>query len=313
MVCRTNSRQFQAILFAALVALSLALPATAQNLIVGRVTDGQTGEVVGGADILVEHPTSGRSYDVKTLEDGTYTQLGLIAGEYLVTATKEGQGTAKTEVTVRGGTIPVNLILRLTRGEVLTKVFNEGVAASAAGNYDEAITFFEEMIKVNPQCPECYYNMGVAYSEKKDFEQAEAAYKKAIEQEPGNADAYNGLAQVLTSQRKSDEASEAAKKGAELMAAAAPVGGGDPEALVNQGKIFINAGNMAEAKTQFERALAALPSHAEAHYLLGTVYVGEANFAGAVKEFETYLELAAAGPFAAQAQENVNTLKPLIQ
>jgi Flp pilus assembly protein TadD len=97
------------------------------------------------------------------------------------------------------------------------------------------------------------------------------------------------------------------------MAASSPAGGGDPEALVNQGKIFINAGNMAEAKTQFQNAIAAKPDHAEAHFLLGNVFVGEGNFAEAVKAFETYLKLAPTGPNAKQAQDNVTTLKPLIK
>lgn len=98
------------------------------------------------------------------------------------------------------------------------------------------------------------------------------------------------------------------------MATAAPgAGGGDAEALVNQGKIFINTGNMAEAKGQFQQALAVNPNHADAHYFLGNVFVGEANFADAVKEFEAYLKLAPSGPNAKQAQDNVNTLKPLIK
>jgi tetratricopeptide (TPR) repeat protein len=312
MVCRSTGHQFRLTLFAAFVALGLALPAAAQNIVIGKVTDVK-GQPVEGATVVIEQPSSGRKYESKTGKNGEYTQVGLIAGAYTVTVTKEGVGTSKGNVNVRGGRVPANFVLGMTAGEGLSKTFNEGVAASAAGNFDEAINKFNEALKTNPQCSDCYYNIGVAQAGKKDFPAAEAAYKKAIEQNANSADAYNGLAQVLTQQKKSEEASAAAKKAAELMAASAPAGGGNADALVNQGKIFINAGNMADAKAQFQKAVAADPNHADAHFYLGNAWVGEGNFGEAVKEFETYVKLAPSGPNAKQAQDAITALKPLVK
>ena len=111
--------------------------------------------------------------------------------------------------------------------------------------------------------------------------------------EARRAEAYNGLASVYTAQRKFDEASAAAKKAAELTATAVRAA---PAAIrtrwYNQGVILCNAGKMAEAKTQFQKAIAAKPDHAEAHYQLGMALVNEGNLGEAVKEFETYLKLA---------------------
>jgi tetratricopeptide (TPR) repeat protein len=312
MVCRCTGHQFRLIFLAALFALGLALPAAAQNIVVGKVTDVK-GQPVEGATVTIEQPSSGRKYESKTGKNGEFTQVGLIAGAYTVTVTKEGVGTSKGNINVRGGRVPANFVLGMTAGEGLSKVFNEGVAASAAGNFDEAIAKFNEALKTNPQCSDCYYNIGVAQSGKKDYPAAEEAYKKAIEQKADYADAYNGLAQALTAQRKTEEASVAAKKAAELMASSTPAGGGDADAMVNQGKIFINAGNMAEAKAQFQKAIAAKPDHADAHFFLGNALVGEGNFGEAVKEFETYLKLAPSGPNAKQAQDNVTALKPLVK
>ena len=312
MVCRSNGHQFRLIVFAALVALGLALPVAAQNIVVGKVTDVK-GQPVEGATVTIEQPSSGRKYESKTGKNGEFTQVGLIAGAYTVSVSKEGVGTAKGNINVRGGRVPANFVLGMTAGEGLSKVFNEGVAASAAGNFDDAITKFNEALKTNPQCSDCYYNIGVAQAGKKDFASAEAAYKKAIEVKPDSADAYNGLAQALTAQKKSDEASVAAKKAAELMAASAPAGGGNADALVNQGKILINAGNMADAKAQFVKAVAADPNHADAHFYLGNAWVGEGNFGEAVKEFETYIKLAPTGANAKQAQDAITALKPLVK
>ena len=83
--------------------------------------------------------------------------------------------------------------------------------------------------------------------------------------------------------------------------------------MVNQGKIFINAGNMADAKAQFQKAVAADPNHADAHFYLGNAWVGEGNFGEAVKEFETYVKLAPSGPNAKQAQDAITALKPLVK
>ena len=312
MVCRDTGRMFRVTFLAALVALGLALPVAAQNLVVGKVTDIK-GQPVEGATVTIEQPSSGRKYETKSGKDGEFTQVGLIAGAYTIVVTKEGVGTSKGQVNVKGGRVPANFVLGVSAGEGMSKTFEEGVALSAAGNFDAAIAKFTEALKTNPQCSDCYYNIGVANAGKKDYAKAEEAYKKSIQQKP-TAEAYNGLAQALTAQRKTEEASAAAKKAAELMATAGPGGaGGDPEALVNQGKIFINAGNMADAKTQFQNAIAAKPDHADAHYFLGNVLVGEGNFGEAVKEFETYLKFAPTGPNAKQAQDNVNALKPLVK
>ena len=79
--------------------------------------------------------------------------------------------------------------------------------------------------------------------------------------------------------------------------------------MFNQGVILWNAGKVAEAKKQFEGAVQANPSHAEAHYQLGMALVNEGNLAGAATEFETYLKLAPAGPNAATAKSLVAQLK----
>jgi tetratricopeptide (TPR) repeat protein len=299
MVCRYDGRHLRVFVLVALVALGFALPVAAQNLVVGKVTDVK-GTPVEGAIVTIEQPSSGRKYETKTGKDGTYTQVGLIAGAYSITVTKEGVGSSKGNVNVRGGRVPANFVLGMTAGEGLNKTFNEGVAASAAGNFDEAIAKFNEALKTNPQCADCYYNIGVANIGKKDYDKAEEAYKKAVEVKP-SADAYNGLASVYTTQRKFDLAQEASKKAAELTATT-PGGAVSPDAAYNQGVVLWNAGKIAEAKAAFEQAIAAKPDHAEAHYQLGMALVNEGNLKGARGEFDTYIKLAPNGPNAAQAK-----------
>jgi Flp pilus assembly protein TadD len=57
----------------------------------------------------------------------------------------------------------------------LKKVFEEGVAASRAGNHDEAIAKFTASAALNASCYDCYYNIAYSESQKKDYDKAEAA------------------------------------------------------------------------------------------------------------------------------------------
>src|SRR5688572_10368343 len=174
MVCRDTGRLFRVTFLAALVALGLALPVAAQNLVVGKVSDIK-GQPVEGAIITISQPSSGRKYETKSGKDGTFTQVGLIAGAYEIVVTKEGVGTSKGTVNVRGGRVPANFVLGVSAGEGMSKTFEEGVALSASGDFDGAIAKFMEAIKTNPQCADCYYNIGVANAGKKDYAKAEEA------------------------------------------------------------------------------------------------------------------------------------------
>ena len=191
----------------------------------------------------------------------------------------------------------------------LSNTFNEGVALSRPVTLDEAIAKFNEALD-QPEVLRLLLQHRRRQAGKKDYAGG-SGYNKAIEQNANSADAYNGLAQVLTQQKKSEEAPP--QEGRGTVAASAPAGGGNADAMVNQGKIFINAGNMADAKAQFQKAVAADPNHADAHFYLGNAWVGEGNFGEAVKEFETYLKLAPSGPNAKQAQDAVTALKPLVK
>ena len=300
MVCRSTGRQFRSIFLATVVALGVALPAAAQNTVIGKVTDVK-GAPVEGATVTIEQQNTGRKYEAKTSKSGEYVQIGLPTGTYVVTVTKEGVGSSKAALNVRGGVVLANFVITLTAGEALSKAFTEGVAASDAGNFDEAIAKFDEALKANAQCSDCYYNIGVANAGKKDYDKAEEAFKKANEIKP-SASAYTGLANVYTAQRKVDEAAAAGKMAAELTSAAAPAGGAaNVEATYNQGVTLWNAGKVAEAKALWEQVVATKPDHAEAHFQLGMALVNEGNLKGAGAEFDTYLKLAPSGPNAATA------------
>lgn len=323
MVRQNYGRHLRLIVFTALAALVSALPVAAQGApITGTVKDAQ-GNPVEGAKITLDGVDTGRKYETTTGKDGSYVQIGIVGGQYRITVEKAGIGKVTRTLMLRGGTPNrSNFILAPGAGAdgeadskaaALSKVFEAGTAASRAGNQDEAIARFEEVLASRPACSECYYNIGFAQANKKDYEKAEAAYKKAIELKADYADAYTGLASIYNAQRKFDLAAEASKKAAEVsasnvVAGGAAAGSASPDALFNQGVILWNSGKIAEAKVQFEAAIAAKPDHAEAHYQLAMALVNGGDLKGAATEFNTYLKLAPNGPNAAQAKAIVASL-----
>ncbi len=314
-----SSRRPWVIALVSLAALALALPAAAQSgLLRGVVKDAQ-GKLVEGASIVIELNESGRKFQARTGKNGEYQQIGLVGGVYNVTVTKDGLGTVSRQINLRGsqantadfviapGATPEGTID--PRVAQITKVFDEGLTSSRAGNHDEAIAKFQEILLLNPKCADCYINIGYSNTQKKDYDKAVDAYRLAIELKPDSAEAYGGLANVYNAQRKFDDAAAASKKATELSAGATTgAGGGSPDALYNQGVILFNQGKIPEAKPLFESALQADPNHAEAHYMLGMSLAGT-DPSKAVAEFETYLKLAPQGRNAALAKQFVDALK----
>ncbi len=323
MVRRVNGRLPWLVACATALTLALGSPALAQStgMVRGVVKDA-SGKPVDGAKITIDSDANNRHFETKSDKKGEFIQIGLAPGPYKISAEKDKVVSAPSPVTVRiAGGAPLTLVLgggagggmspeMAAKTAALKKTFEEGVAASRAGNHDAAITSFQAAAELNPTCFDCYYNIAFSETQKKDYDKAEIAYKKAIEIKADYAEAYSGLANVYNATRKFDLAATASAKAMELGGGAAgAAGGGNADAMFNQGVILWNAGKIAEAKKQFESAVAANPNHAESHYQLGMALVNEGNLPGAATEFETYLKLAPAGPNAATAKGILGSLK----
>ncbi len=319
MIRQSMGRLVGKIALASGIVALFALPAAAQGMIQGTVLDAQ-GQPVEGAKITIEQ-TEGvtRKFETKSDKKGAFIQIGLQSAGYKVTAEKDKLGTASANTRVsQRGPASVRLVIGGGAGNdpalaaktaELRKSFDEGVALSRAGKYDESIESFNKALAVNPNCQDCLYNIGYAYAQKKELDKAEENYKKAILVKPDYAEAYNGLANVYNAQRKFDDAAAASAKANELTAAQpGGLAGGNADSLYNQGVILWNSGKIPEAKKLFEQAIAANANHAESHYQLAMALVNEGKLADAATEFNSYLKLAPDGPNAATAKALVAQL-----
>jgi tetratricopeptide (TPR) repeat protein len=301
--------------------LMLAASAAAQTGGVrGKVVD-QAGTPVEGAQVVIQSKESARKLEVKTDKKGEFIQIGVFPGEYVITVTKD---TLKDQLETRvglGDPIALNFQLKQPAASdeqnkqmaELKAMFDTGLTALRAGNFDEAIASFEKTTVMVPTCADCYANLGIAYASKKDLDKAIAAELKAVELRPTLVNAWNELANLYNQKGQHDKAMEASNKAAELAAAAggATAGGGaSASTLYNQGVILWNQNKFAEAKEKFDAAAKADPKHAEAQFMVGMAALNvSGDTKAAVAAFETYLQLAPNGPNAPKAKEFVGALK----
>ena len=300
--------------------LFLASSALAQSVVRGKVNDGQ-GKPIEGATVVFEAEGVNRRTQTKTDKSGEFLQVGLQSGAYKVTASKEGVGSQTLPSNVRQGpNQPLSFALSTASGlstaDKQAAVAIQAAAGAAmdamkAGQHDEAIAKFNEVISKVPGCADCYYNIGVAHTQKQRPVEAEAAFKKTIELKPDSAEAYTGLANLYNGQKKFDLAAEASAKASQFSGGAA--GGGSAEASFNQGVILFNAGKFAEAKPQFEAAVKADPNMSMAHYQLGMTNLNTGDFAGAVTALEAYLKVDPNGPKAAEVKAALPAVQGMVK
>lgn len=310
--------------------VALATPAFAQTgQLKGKVVDAQNAPV-RDAKITMLAVETNRKYETKTDKQGDYRQIGLPPGLYTVTATKDkltqsfdvklGIETKEVNFSLepgaaggRGKPSPEEAKKEAERIAGIQAAFSAGADLINAGKFDEAIAKFNEVIAAVPEgrCAECYTNLGAIYARQQDWPKSEAAYKKAIEIKPELVDAYNGLANVYNAQKKFNEAqamsAEATKRGG------AAGGAGNADGLYNQGVIAWNGNDFPKAQELFAAAVKANDKHAEAHFMLGQVYLNTGKLPEAAKEFEAYITLAPTGPNAEKAKANFEMLKAYIK
>jgi len=232
-------------------------------MIKGVVTDDK-GQPVDGAKVVIEMSGgTGRKFETKTNKKGEYIQIGLATGSYKVVAEKDKLGSEPANVAVRANTTQnANLTLAMAsaaatkeaqaKNAAITKVFDEGVQLSNAGQHDAAIAKFQEAVGIIPSCYNCYNNIAYSYTAKKDYANAEEAYKKSMEVKPDDAAAYVGLAGIYFNTGKAAEAKPLVEK-------AVSIDPSNADAHYIYGMTLV-AENPAKAKSEFEEFMKLAPT-----------------------------------------------------
>jgi tetratricopeptide (TPR) repeat protein/ADP-heptose:LPS heptosyltransferase len=81
-----------------------------------------------------------------------------------------------------------------------------GASVLQDGQFDQAVSAFLKVIKINPNIPQAYNNLGTAYSNMGNLEEAIAAYRNALLIDPNYTDALNNIGQAFMKKSEPMEA-----------------------------------------------------------------------------------------------------------
>lgn len=302
------------------VAASVATASAQTGQVRGKVVDASGNPVVDAAVTVSFTGGITRITNTKTDERGTFIQVGLPPGPYEVTVEKDGLSQMQTTRVPVGAAANLEFVLAPGGGgaamsgadakaleakrKELEAKYTSGIEMIDAGRIDEGIAALNAVIAETGGCAICHVKIGDGLWKKGDEAAAEAAYRKALSVDPKLSQAYAQLANLYNKQQKFDQAAEMSKKATESGG-----GGGSASVILNQGIIFWNQGKTTDARAEFEKAVAADPTFAEAHYWLGMSQVSEGLNAEAVKSFEKYLELEPDGQYAETAKQILTSIK----
>lgn len=191
---------------------------------------------------------------------------------------------------------------------------------TAVDNYNKAAAIDANQEAIWAGLGDAEYGLGQAQTgddRAKDFDAAIDAYKKVLAINPNEAAIYNQMGNIYGAEKKIPEATEMLTKAASL----------DPQmaakAYYNMGANLVNSGQSDQAVEFFQKAIAADPNYAEAHYQLGICLMGKAAVdnktgkitppPGTAEQFQKYLELKPDGPFAQSSKDMLASLGEGVQ
>ena len=287
----------------------------------GHVVDEQ-GRPLAGVKVEIQYTGKGAKTFIRTTnEKGSYIQVGLPSGPYIIKYSKEGYvpGIHKTTITAGGLTEIPTAALKAAKvvagpeaqglppaediGKKIQETYARATEASSAGRLDESEALFKEVLEAAPDLAAARYNLGYLYTRKKDWPAAEAEFKRVIELQPERSDTYAALAAVYEATGRRDEA-------VKLLSDASTRFEGDAAFQFTLGVACLNAGQSELAEAALRKARDLDPSRVEANYYLGTLAVGAGRVEEAVGHLEKYVSLSGQNPQnLATAQKLLETLK----
>lgn len=145
---------------------------------------------------------------------------------------------------------------------------NLGLLATREGRTGEAIPYFQEALRLDPDHPIALVNLGNAYRQQNRWEQARAPLERAVALSPNDPEANYSLAMVFAQTNDTDHAYEYLQRALKFRP-------GYPEALNNMGILYLRTGRRDQAVSNFEECIRVAPAFDQAYLNLARVYALE--------------------------------------
>jgi Flp pilus assembly protein TadD len=182
------------------------------------------------------------------------------------------------------------------------KEYERGVDAEHKGKPEEAISHYENTLKIAPDYYPAHNNLGSLYLGKSDFKSAEAQFRESVRIDQNDAQAYFNLSNVLMLTGRDAESEEALAAGLQRRPDSA-------FARFLQGCVFVRTGKFEEAEKSLREALQLDPSMSQAHLQLVNLYLQQKRKEDAIHQLQDFLKAFPSAPTAAKAREVLNKLQ----
>ncbi|MGD1019290.1 MAG: tetratricopeptide repeat protein [Verrucomicrobiia bacterium] len=159
-----------------------------------------------------------------------------------------------------------------------------GAALVRTGKIEEAIAHFEQALRINPGIADAHVNLGIALSRTGKIEEAIAQFEQALRIKPDFAEAHNNLAVALAQTGRIEEAIAHYEQ-------ALRINPNFAGAHNNLGNALARTGKTEEAIQHFEQALRIKPDYAEAHCNLGVALAQAGRIPEAIEHLEQALRI----------------------
>ncbi len=175
---------------------------------------------------------------------------------------------------------------------------NLGLLATREGRTIEAIPYFQEALKLNPDHLIALENLGNAYRQQKKWDDARILLERAVAVGPGDPEANYSLGMVFAQLNDNDRAYEYLQRALKFRP-------GYPEALNNLGVLYLRTGRRDEAVASFDECIRVAPAFDQSYLNLARVYALEGT---PDKAKSVLLDLLKQHPGHAQAQQALQQL-----
>jgi predicted Zn-dependent protease len=282
------ARTTTALVAVALLASTAFAQTRGNGRITGKVVDEQ-GQPV--PDAVVKAVMTGQTEVIggKSDKKGEWKVNGVADGIWNVEVSKEGVGTTKEMVEVKGEHAPpLNVTLKAAAAPAAdpTAAVNgklqEAAQLAQAGKYAEARAIYTDLIAKYPQVYQLEGFMARVYAAEGDYPKALEHLKINLEKEPNNVELKMFQAELLM--QTGDKA------GARTILDAIDITQvKDPFTFVNESITLINEGKGQEAVDLLTKLIAQFPAQNNLYYYRGRAYVAAQKLPEAKADFEKFI------------------------
>lgn len=172
---------------------------------------------------------------------------------------------------------PTPLYVNLDHDVQTKEIYRAAISEFEHGNYDLALTYFDQLLEYDPQAVDAPYYQGEIYRLTGDYNAALQAYQKALDIDPNFGPAYLGRARVLPALNSKAKILDDLNKAVEL----------SPDfvdAWLARAQYYLDKNDIDKAQADLEKARALMPDSPQVHLMLAKIYLAQDDSAAALEE-----------------------------